>query len=73
MRRATDSGSSEAANQNTTAITASTAAQIWATASQPQATITSGAMNFVTAAPTLPAPKIPSAVPCRSLGYQCDT
>ena len=37
------------------------------------ATSTNGAMNLVTAAPTLPAPKMPSAVPCRSVGYQRDT
>jgi hypothetical protein len=52
------------------AITTSAAAQIWATACQPKATMTNGALNFVTAAPTLPTPKMPSAVPCFSLGYQ---
>ena len=31
---------------------------------QPIATMTKGARNFVTAEPTLPAPKMPSAVPC---------
>ena len=35
--------------------------------------MTNGATNFVTAAPTLPAPKIPSAVPCLPTGYQRET
>ncbi len=35
--------------------------------------MTSGARNFVTAAPTLPAPKMPRAVPCLSFGNHLDT
>ena len=34
--------------------------------------MTNGARNLVTAAPTLPAPKMPSAVPCLPVGYQRD-
>ncbi len=34
----------------------------------PNATITNGATNLVTAAPTLPTPKMPSAVPCLFCG-----
>ncbi len=49
------------------------AAQISATACQPKATMTIGAKNFVTAEPTLPAPKMPSATPCFSGGYQRET
>jgi hypothetical protein len=44
-----------------------------ATLFQPQATMMNGARNLVTAAPTLPAPKMPSAVPCLSASYQRDT
>ena len=44
-----------------------------ALACQPKATRTSGAKNLVTAEPTLPAPKMPSAVPCFSGGYQRET
>jgi hypothetical protein len=54
-------------------MTSRPSAQSCATASQPNATITIGARNFVTAAPTLPAPKTPSAVPCRSFGYHFET
>ena len=32
-----------------------------------------GATNLVTAAPTLPAPKMPSAVPCLPGPYQRET
>ena len=35
--------------------------------------MTKGATNFVTAAPTLPAPKMPKAVPWRPASYQRDT
>jgi hypothetical protein len=56
-----------------TAVTASTTAQICATACQPIATMTHGATNLVTAAPTLPMPKKPSAEPCRSCGYHLET
>ena len=41
----------------------SSAAQTFATPCQPKPTITKGATNLVTAAPMLPAPKMPSAVP----------
>jgi hypothetical protein len=61
-------GSSSVANQKTIAMTASAAAQISATLCQPQASSTKGARSFVTAAPTLPTPKIPSAVPCLAAG-----
>ena len=64
-RRSTSTGSSTVVAQNTTAMTARTAAQMSATDCQPQASKTKGATNFVTAAPTLPTPKIPSAVPWR--------
>ena len=37
------------------------------------ATITIGARNLVTAAPTLPAPKMPRAMPCFSTGNQRET
>ena len=43
---------------------ASTVAYICAVFSQPKATNRNGAPKLVTAEPTLPAPKIPSAVPC---------
>ena len=38
-----------------------------------RAIMITGAANFVTAAPTLPAPKMPSAVPCFSLGNHLAT
>ena len=66
-------GSSLAKTKKMTAMTTSAAAQICATASQPQATMTKGARNFVTAAPTLPMPQMPSAVPWLSFGNQCET
>ena len=50
-----------------------TIAQTRATVVQPKATITKGATNLVTAAPTLPAPKMPSAVPWRPRGYHLET
>jgi hypothetical protein len=37
------------------------------------ATMRAGPMNFVTDAPTLPAPKTPSANPCRFCGHQALT
>jgi hypothetical protein len=54
-------------------MTASTLAQTCATVCQPKASITKGAANLVTAAPTLPAPKIPSAVPCLALPKNFET
>ena len=71
--RAFSSGSSSVVNQKITAVTTSAMAQTWATICQPNATRTNGAVNLVTAAPTLPAPKIPRAVPCFSFGYHFDT
>ena len=56
-----------------TAETARPIAQTSATPRQPIATITIGAWNFVTAAPTFPAPKMPSARPCRSCGKKRET
>ena len=53
--------------------TSSATAQMLATIFQPKATMITGARNLVTAAPTLPAPKMPSAVPCFSFGYHVDT
>ena len=61
-------GSSSVVNQKMAAMTASAAAQISATLCQPQASSTKGATNLVTAAPTLPTPKMPSAVPCLPTG-----
>ena len=61
------------ANQKATAVTSSASAQSLATACQPKATSTTGASSFVTADPTLPAPKMPSAVPCFSGGNHFDT
>ena len=37
-----------------------------------EAAMISGAMNFVSEDPALPAPKMPIAVPCRSLLNQAD-
>ena len=37
-----------------------------------EAAMISGAMNFVSEEPALPAPKMPIAVPCRSLLNQAD-
>ena len=66
-------GSSAVVSQNTAAITNSAMAQTLATVVHPNATMTKGAVNFVTAAPTLPTPNTPSAVPCCRFGYQRDT
>ena len=55
------------------AITAKPTAHTLATIVQPAATITMGANSLVTAEPILPAPKIPSAVPCFSGGNHFDT
>jgi len=55
------------------AMTSSAAAHTCATTCQPNATMTNGARNFVTAAPTLPMPKMPNAVPCVSFGYHLET
>jgi hypothetical protein len=63
-RRASWSGSSRVRTRKAIAMTRSATAQTLATASQPKATMTNGARNFVTAAPTLPEPKTPSASPC---------
>jgi len=73
LRRASVTGSSRVPNQNTIPIRRMTAAQTSATAFQPKATMMKGATNLVTAAPTLPAPKMPSATPCFSVGYQRET
>ncbi len=54
-------------------MTSSPTAQSCATIFHPKATMITGARNFVTAAPTLPAPKIPSAVPCFSFGNHRET
>jgi len=56
-----------------TAIATKAAAQTRATAGQLYATITNGARSADTVAPTLPTPKIPSAVPCFSFGYHRET
>ena len=55
------------------AVTASPTAHSLATIIQPAATITIGASSLVTAEPMLPAPKMPSAVPCFSGGNHLDT
>ena len=60
-------------NQKITAVTTSATAQTCATIGQPNATMTVGAASLVTAAPILPAPKMPSAVPCFSGGYHFET
>ncbi|MNV56463.1 hypothetical protein D3C71_1487470 [compost metagenome] len=59
--------------KNSTAVIASATAHTLATIIQPAATITIGASSLVTAAPMLPAPKIPSAVPCLLAGKNLDT
>ncbi|MNU02456.1 hypothetical protein D3C72_2461690 [compost metagenome] len=59
--------------KNRIAVTAKPTAQTLATMVQPAATITIGASSLVTAEPMLPAPKIPSAVPCLLAGNHLDT
>ena len=72
LRRASP-GSSLVNRKNSTAVIASPIAQKRATPCQPYATITIGASSLVTAEPMLPAPKMPSAVPCFSCGNHLDT
>ena len=72
-RRRTSSGSSTVTRNETMAMPARARAQYRATASQPKASITNGAANLVTAAPILPAPKMPSAVPWRSFEKNLET
>ena len=65
-------GSGKVKNQNTTAITSIAIEYTCGTARQPNATRISGATRLVTAAPALPAPKMPIAVPCFSFGNQAE-
>ena len=57
-------------SQNSTSVPSMMDAYTWGTACQPKATRITGATNLLTAAPELPAPYTPMAMPWRCLGNQ---
>ena len=57
-------------NQKAMAVTSMSTAYTFGTIAQPKATTMVGATSLVTAAPVLPAPKMPIARPWRCFGNQ---
>ena len=63
-------GSLELPNQKMMSVTSMITAYTLGTMVQPKATTNAGATNLFTAAPELPAPNTPMAMPWRFLGNQ---